>query len=133
MQIALGVGCDRGASLETVQGAVTEALTAVDLDPSAVVALATIDKKCDEPAILALAERYGWPLTFFSAEVLSKVPVKSPSETVRRRVGTPAVAEAAAMLAADASRDGLLLGKHKYKGRDGKNATVAIARTRPSG
>ncbi|BBA33947.1 putative cobalamin (Vitamin B12) biosynthesis CbiG protein, truncated [Methylocaldum marinum] len=46
-------------------------------------------------------------------------------ETVRKYMGTPAVAEAAALLA---SRGELVVEKHKYRGPDGKNATVSIAR-----
>jgi len=127
MRVALGLGCERGASLATVEAAIAEALARADMGRSAVCRLATIDRKRDEAAILALAARYGWPLHLFSAAELSAVPVRSPSETVRRRMGTPAVAEAAALLAAETDLRGLVLEKHKHKGRDGKNATVAIA------
>lgn len=133
MQVALGLGCDRDASLATVQAAVTEALARASIPLSAVCLLATIDKKRDEPAILALAEQHGWPLRLFSATELSAVAVRSSSEAVRRRMGTPAVAEAAALLAAETDLRGLVLEKHKHTGRDGKNATVAIARLVLSG
>lgn len=43
-------------------------------------------------------------------------------------MGTPAVAEAAALKAANAELTDLLVEKHKYCGVDGKNATVSIAR-----
>jgi len=127
-QVALGLGCDRDASLATVEAAVAEALARAEIGLSAVCRLATIDKKRDEAAILSLAARHGWPLHLFSAAELSAVPVRSPSETVRKRMGTPAVAEAAALLAAETDLRGLVLEKHKHTGRDGKNATVAIAR-----
>jgi cobalt-precorrin 5A hydrolase len=55
------------------------------------------------------------------------VPVPNPSETVRKYMGTPAVAEAAALLAAGVDMRALLLEKYKYRGEDGKNATVSIA------
>jgi cobalt-precorrin 5A hydrolase len=42
-------------------------------------------------------------------------------------MGTPAVSEAAALLAAATTMDDLLLEKYKYLGEDGKNATVSIA------
>lgn len=128
MRIALGLGCDRGAALATLQAAVREALACVHLGPAAVSVIATIDAKRDETAILALAEQHGWPLRFFSAAALSAVAVPSPSETVLRRMGTPAVAEAAALLAAATDPTGLLLAKRKFRGADGKHATLAIAR-----
>lgn len=126
--VILGLGCDRGTSLETLQAAVKRALAAAEIDSAAVVGAATIDKKSDEPAICELAARQGWPLRFFSAAVLSRVEVPSPSETVRKYMGTPAVAEAAALLASGTQLGELLLEKYKYKGDDGKNATVSIAK-----
>ncbi len=130
IRITVGIGCDRGASLQTLQDAVARAFEAADLDLGLVTALATIDRKRDEPAILSLAAQQGWPLQFFSAETLAQVKVPSPSETVRTYMGTPAVAEAAALLAANGRRDDLLMEKFKHEGGDGKNATVSIAMRR---
>jgi len=56
------------------------------------------------------------------------VPVPNPSAVVMKYMGTPAVAEAAAMLAAKTTVKNLILEKHKYLGDDKKNATVSIAR-----
>ncbi len=126
-RVILGLGCDRGTSLRTLKAAVERALSVVGLHLDAVETAATIDKKNDEPAILTLARANGWPLRFFSAEELSRVNVPSPSETVRKYMGTPAVAVAAAILAAATDRTGLLLEKYKHKGEDGKNATISIA------
>ncbi|WP_024297237.1 cobalamin biosynthesis protein [Methylomicrobium lacus] len=130
MAVMLGLGCDRDTSLSTIQAAVDQALASAGLDLSAVAGIATIDKKNDEAAILQLAADHGWPLHFYSAERLTQVPVPNPSETVRKYMGTPAVAEAAALLAANATMQALLLEKHKYRGADGKNATVSIASIR---
>ena len=126
-RVVLGLGCDRGTSLQTLKAAVERALDTAGLALDAVASVASIDKKNNEPAILTLARANGWPLRFFSAEELSRVDVPSPSETVRKHMGTPAVAEAAAILAAETNCNGLLLEKYKHKGEDGKNATVSIA------
>jgi len=130
IRVTVGIGCDRGASLETLQDAVARAFEAAQLDLGVVTVLATIDKKRDEQAILSLASQHGWPLRFFSAETLAQVEVPSPSETVRKYMGTPAVAEAAALLAANGHMGDLLMEKFKHKGGDGKNATVSIAMRR---
>ncbi|WP_305907636.1 cobalamin biosynthesis protein [Methylomarinum sp. Ch1-1] len=130
MKVILGLGCDRDTSPATLQSAVDQALVLAGLDKRAVAGLATIDKKNDEAAILQLAQRHGWPLQFFSAQQLAQVDVPNPSETVRKYMGTPAVAEAAALLAANATMSALLLEKHKYRGEDGKNATVSIVNMR---
>lgn len=125
--VAAGLGCDRGASLDTVEQALAEALLQVGLDESAVQVLASIEAKADEPALLELASRRGWPLRFFSAAELAAVPVPNPSATVLRYMGTPSVSEAAALLAAGADAGSLLVEKLKHCGTDGKNATVSLA------
>lgn len=127
-RVIVGLGCDRGAAVATVCEAVDRALALAGLEPTAVAAIATIDRKRDEGAILALAAKRGWTLHFFSAEALAGVAVPSPSETVRRHMGTPSVAEAAALLAAGADAEALVLEKHKHRGADGKHATVSIAK-----
>lgn len=126
-QVVIGLGCDRGTALQTLTEALDRALAEAGLDRTSVVAAATIDKKNDEAAILALAEQHGWPLHFYPAEALARVEVPSPSEVVLRYMGTPAVAEAAALLAAGTHMGDLLLEKLKYRGADGKHATVSIA------
>ncbi len=128
MRLILGIGCDRNASLTTLTTAIDLALSQVDCGRDDVVALASIDKKNDEVALLALAQQQGWPVHFFSAEQLSKVEVPNPSAVVLKYMGTPAVAEAAALLAAKTDLNNLLVEKYKYRGTDGKNATVSIAR-----
>jgi len=128
MRVALGIGCDRGAALQTLQTAVEQALDQAKLTHQAVTVCASIDKKNDEHALLQLCEQQRWPLQFYSAEQLAGVAVPNPSEVVRKYMGTPAVAEAAAMLAANTDMTGLLVEKYKYCGDDGKNATVSIAR-----
>ncbi|MBL1277040.1 MAG: cobalamin biosynthesis protein [Ectothiorhodospiraceae bacterium] len=128
VDLVLGMGCDRGVSLETLNTALDQALEKIGQNRGAVTALASIDKKNDEVALLALAEQNAWPLHFFSAGQLAQVEVPNPSAVVMKYMGTPAVAEAAAILAAEASMKDLLLEKHKYLGKDGKNATVSIVK-----
>lgn len=128
IRVALGLGCDRGTPLQTIDDAVAQALARAGVGPAAVAAAASIDLKADEAGLLALAQRRGWPLRFYAAAELAAVPVPNPSETVRRHTGTPSVSEAAALLAAGAGIDALLVEKHKHRGPDGRNATVSVAR-----
>lgn len=127
-RLIAGIGCDRGVRLETLERALREALQRCGARLDQVQGLSSIDLKQDEAALLALARQHGWPLQFFPATQLARVTVPNPSETVRRYTGTPAVAEAAALLAAQAGLDDLLIEKHKCRGIDGKNATVSLVR-----
>lgn len=129
MKVILGMGCDRGTSQETLETVIDLALQEANLSRDAVQALATIDKKNDEIALLALSSEHGWPLNFYSAEQLAQVEVPNPSEVVRKYMGTPAVAEAAAILAANTDMQDLIIEKMKYLGADKKNATVSIVKT----
>lgn len=134
MQVAVGLGCDRGTPLATLQQALDEALALAGARLRDVAALASIDLKADEPGLLALAAQHGWPITFYTPQQLAAVPVPNPSETVRKYTGSPSVSEAAALLMA-ASVAGqlvpgttLLVEKHKHRGAEGRNATVSLAR-----
>jgi len=126
--LAVGVGCDRGASAAAVWTAVASALEAQGLAPASVRAVATIDLKHDEAGIVALASRLGCPLRLFPAEALDGVAgIERPSAVVRRHVGTRGVCEPAALLAAGATR--LLAPKQAWRDpADGRSVTVAIAR-----
>jgi cobalt-precorrin 5A hydrolase len=126
--LVLGLGCDRGASLEMVERGIDTVLARHALTRKSVRAIATIDKKRDEAAFLALAERHGWPLEIYTAEQLDVVPgIENPSDAVKRLVGSRGVAEPAALLAARTER--LLVPKESYTepGAD-RSMTLAVAR-----
>ena len=132
MKVALGIGCDRGTPLATLARAVDEALAVAGLQRGQVTGVGSITLKADEPALLALAAQAGWPLHFYPATQLAEVVVPHPSETVRRHTGTPAVSEAAALLAAGTTEaSALCVEKHRLRGGDGRNATVSVARVMP--
>jgi cobalt-precorrin 5A hydrolase len=126
--LAVGVGCDRGASTEAVWRAVQATLDAHGLAPASVREIATIDLKRDEAGIVELAARRGCPLRLYPAADLDAADgVERPSETVRRHVGTRGVAEPAALLAAGATR--LVVPKQATRDpADGRSVTVAVAR-----
>lgn len=130
MKLAVGMGCDRNVSLETLETALDQALASITASREDIVCFASIDKKNDEVNLLQLAEKEARPILFFTADELKQVPVPNPSETVQKYMGTPAVSEAAALLAASTGMQDLLVEKFKYLGSDGKNATVSIARIR---
>ncbi|WP_205695701.1 cobalamin biosynthesis protein [Conexibacter sp. SYSU D00693] len=116
--IAVGVGCSRGCAADELLELVDGALAAARVETVDV--LASIDVKADEPGLLEAAARRGWPLAFHAAETLRTVPVPTPSAVVAGHVGTPSVAEAAALLSAAPAE--LLVPK-----RRSANATCAVA------
>ena len=95
----IGMGCERGTSLELLERCLGGALEAYGMAAEAIAGLATADRKADETALLQLAERHGWPLRCFSSDQLKDIAVPNPSAVVEAELGTASVAEAAALLA----------------------------------
>jgi cobalt-precorrin 5A hydrolase len=126
--LVLGLGCDRGIAPDVVERGVQKLFEQHGLSINSVKEIATIDKKRDEAAFLYLSERYGWPLRTFTPEELDGVAeMESPSEIVKRHVGTRGVAEPAALLAAVSRR--LLVPKQIYtEPGAGRSMTAAVAR-----
>ncbi len=117
--LTIGVGCERGTSRKEVVTLIKETLKANNLSIKSVAGYASIDIKEDELAISSL-----YNVNFFSSNELNVFAhkLKTPSEYVMSEVGTPGVAEAAALAAAGPGAE-LIVPKTKSK-----RATVAIAR-----
>ncbi|WP_089719283.1 precorrin-4 C(11)-methyltransferase, partial [Candidatus Entotheonella palauensis] len=126
--LVLGVGCERGIPLAALEDGLDLFLHEHGLAKASITALASLDLKADEAAIVDLAQQHGWQTFFYSAEELAHVPgVKRPSEVVEACVGTPGVSEPAALKAA--ATDQLLVEKQVItSARSDKRMTFAIAR-----
>jgi cobalt-precorrin 5A hydrolase / precorrin-3B C17-methyltransferase len=116
--LTVGIGCERGTSVEEVQTLIASTLEEHGMAREAIACFASIDLKEDEAAINALG-----PVRFFTTKELNgqSPRVAKPSEIVRAEVGTPSVAEAAALAAAGPDAQ-LIVTKQKSK-----RATIAIA------
>jgi cobalt-precorrin 5A hydrolase/precorrin-3B C17-methyltransferase len=123
--LALGVGCERGASAKELIALVRKTLKAQGLAAQSVACVVSLDLKADEAAVHALAGDLGVPARFFAAARLERETprLKTPSQVVFKAVGCHGVAEGAALAAAGA-RGTLILPKTASK-----RATVAIARS----
>jgi cobalt-precorrin 5A hydrolase/precorrin-3B C17-methyltransferase len=131
----VGIGCERGTSRELIETAIQQVALRNHLAESAIAGIATIDIKADEVGLVELCRDRAWPLRTFPAEVLCSVNVPNPSTVVEKEVGTPSVAEAAALLAAHDNVGAkafvpLLVAKQivKLEGQPGA-VTVAIAQS----
>jgi cobalt-precorrin 5A hydrolase/precorrin-3B C17-methyltransferase len=122
--LVLGVGASRGVTAVEVLGLIDAALAQARLSPLSVAALATVDAKAGEAGLVEAARQRGWPLVTYPASRLAGIEVPHPSTAVLAAVGTPSVAEAAAV----AGGGTLIAGKRKSA-----KATVAVARVRPRG
>ncbi len=120
--IIAGVGCRRGVEAEVIVDAVREALGRAGVGLAEVRLLASADIKRDETGLRRAAEMLGVPLRFIASdEIRSTCKSFAHSQFVQDKVGLPAVAEPAALLAGRRTR--LILAK-TIRGP----VTVALAR-----
>ena len=101
----IGIGCERGTSQQLMEAAIGEICQRYHLAEEAIAGMATVECKADEVGIMELCCRRNLPLKTFPAEVLRLVDVPTPSTVVNQEMGTPSVAESAALCAADWVRD----------------------------
>ncbi|MEU6230159.1 precorrin-3B C(17)-methyltransferase [Streptomyces sp. NPDC047042] len=127
--LVVGVGASKGAPLDEVLGLVQGALADAGLSAASVAALATVDAKAAEPGIVGAAERLGVPVVTYSADELAGVEVPNPSDAPLVAVGTPSVAEAAALVGGGE----LLVPKRKSERADGAPAMATCAVVRRPG
>jgi cobalt-precorrin 5A hydrolase/precorrin-3B C17-methyltransferase len=122
--IVAGIGASTSPPAEEVSTLLGEALAHAGLSRLSLRAVATIDRRATEVALTSL----GLPIHSYRSAELATVDVPNPSAAVSSAVGTPSVAEAAALRAAG---PGATLVVEK---RRSAHATVALARScRPTG
>lgn len=98
----IGLGYQSGVSTEVIEWAIQQVCRSHHLAVAAIAGIATIDRKVTDPPLIALCQNHTWQLQSFSAEQLCSVEVPTPSAKVETATGTASVAEAAAVLAAQA-------------------------------
>lgn len=116
--LVVGVGSSTDASEDAASELLDVVLEEHGLARASIALVATIDRRADHRVVTGL----GLPIRSFTADDLADIVVPNPSDVVAAEVGTPSVAEAAALLAAGPGST-LVVTKQK-----GATATVAIAR-----
>jgi cobalt-precorrin 5A hydrolase len=118
----VGVGCRRGTPAAAIVKAIRQALVRAKVELGDVRLLASADLKADEAGLIEAARRLGLPLRLIAGrEICACRKNFTRSKLVQARVGLPAVAEPAALLAG--RRTQLILPRQTFQG-----ITVAVAR-----
>lgn len=125
--LVVGLGCQRGCPVTTLRALLDQALQAHQIELHQIKALASIDLKRDEPALVELAEQLALPLTYFSSEQLAgyEPQLSHHSQIAFERTGCYGIAESAALALAEQlthSPAKLLIKRQKYA-----QATFALA------
>jgi cobalt-precorrin 5A hydrolase len=125
--LAVGIGCKRGTSRETIEAWFEAVFAAKGLSTQSLAAVATVTLKADEPGLIGFAEARKLTLMAFRPDELDGQPgIETPSDQVRAKIGIAAVSEPAALLAAGVKT--LLVAKQV-----GPGVTIAVAREEERG
>ena len=68
--LVVGAGCSRGCPAQELLDLIGAVLDEAGAQPGAVRALATVDRRADEPGMVAAARHHGWPLVTHPAPAL---------------------------------------------------------------
>jgi cobalamin biosynthesis protein CbiG len=127
-----GIGCKRGTSIELIRYAFDAVCRDYSLDRTAIAGIATLNSKEEETGLLAFCRAQDWPISFWSAAELKDCLGPHLSARTEAFVGTPSVAEAAALLAArqNGGVPQLVVPKQSFQWlRDSGAVTLAIAQS----
>jgi len=125
VNLVIGIGCNSRTSADEIEDAVKKTLGEHNLAFASIHSIATIDKKGNEPGLIAFAKKYDLGISIFTPDELNSAFSRrqsaiSLSNAAFKATGAYAVAEPAALLAAGA--DTLIVKKQKRG-----NVTVAVA------
>ena len=103
MTRVVGLGCQRGCDVHTLLELFDAALAEGGIERDSIIALASIDLKKDEPALLAMANVLNLPLRCFNAEQLAifEDRLSHKSDVAFAHTGCYGVAESAALALAE--------------------------------
>jgi cobalamin biosynthesis protein CbiG len=99
MKFWVGIGCQKGTCREVIEIGIEQVFQNFHLSESLIVGVASVDTKVGEIGLVEFCRTRNLPLKTFSANALSAVSVPNVSLIVGEKIGTPSVAEAAALLA----------------------------------
>ena len=127
MKLVVGLGCQRGCELHALLELFDMALAEAGIERQRITALASLDRKQDEPGLLALARRLDLPLQCFGAEQLAAYEgrLSHKSAVAFAHTGCYGIAESAALALAEQLSHGparLLITRRKTA-----QATFALA------
>ena len=115
--------------MKEFQNSLDDLVTHQNIHLEAIMGVASIDLKNDEDGLLKIAEKYDWPLKFFTKEQINAICPTVQESKIYEKVGVYGVCEPAALLAASQGTDPgrLIIGKIKWE-----RITAAIAAKAPS-
>jgi len=128
---SVGMGCERGCSIDDLQTLLAQCLEQANLNLSQITHINSIDIKSDEVGLIELAKRINKPFLTWDIEQLSSVEhlLSTKSDYIFSVVGVYGVAESAALV--DVIKQTGQAGELVLNKQKSATATCAIARSYP--
>lgn len=122
-EYVIGMGCRKGKEAEKIEKFIQRSIEEIGILPEQILALASIDKKKDEPGFLAWSHSFGIPFLTYEADELRQVKGELyRSVFAEEQVGVDNVCERAALKACKGT------GRLVYKRHAEDGMTIAIAK-----
>ena len=119
--LVVGVGLHRDTDKDTIEEGINAVLKEKGLSFQSIRNISSINREVNIRGLEEFSKKYGLPVQIYEKNVLAKVNVPNPSQTVQKFEGTPSVSEASSLLS---SKGELIVPKQKFP----PNLTVAISR-----
>jgi len=119
--LVVGVGLHRDTDKDTIEEGINAVLKEKGLSFQSIRNISSINREVNIRGLEEFSKKYGLPIQIYEKNVLAKVNVPNPSQTVQKFEGTPSVSEASSLLS---SKGELIVPKQKFP----PNLTVAISR-----
>lgn len=115
--VTLGIGCRKGKPVEELEQFLLKQLAQQQISLESIACVASVDKKKEEPGIIAFCKKYKLDFQTFSPEQLKQIPGDfSESSFVEENIGVGNVCERAAVCAQQGEKSHIILPKTAENG-----------------
>lgn len=130
--LVVGIGLHYNTTPQTIMSGITQTFQKYELATKSIAKISSMKKPTDVLGLAQAADALDVPLFLYEKNVLAKITVPNPSDTVQSFEGTPSVSEASCLMAAAASSSlpendntcKLLVEKQKFP----PDLTIAVAK-----
>ena len=125
--IYIGLGCNRGTSLEEIENVIFETLKKLNRSYKSVNSISSFELKADEPALIEFSIKHGIQLIFYNKNELNSVADSyKTSSYLIKNLGVKGVCEPSAILSARKDMKDYLKRKTLLVKQKKGNVTIAI-------
>jgi cobalt-precorrin 5A hydrolase len=125
--IYIGLGCNRGTSLEEIEGTIKNTLEKLGKSFHSINSISSYELKSNEKSLLEFSEKYNIKLVFYTKDELNSViDVFEESDYLKKNLGVKGVCEPSAILSATRDMQKCLKRRNLLPKQKMGNVTIAV-------